>query len=214
MNECLKEISIYGKPMQMKGIFKPWVHCTYTHTQSAVTETHFRCCLSLFLFLCRLLILHYLCRRGTPVPHIRVYIVFVHSAHSFSAPPTHTKHYPQHIQSCYIACHMRPKSIWGFIYVCACVWCLVCTYAFPKCIVYFALTLDWKLEIDKIVDLEFWVQFLCVHFISHSIFYCWFSCYFVTHRPRHPTDRISMLCVLIVWGVHLSRTQQITSEFM
>lgn len=140
--------------------------------------------------------------RGTPVPHIRVYVVFVYSAHSFWAPPTHTQN-SIHNTFNHVALHVTcaPKSIWGFIYVCA-VRCLVCAYDFPKCIVYFALTLDWRLEIDKIVDsVYFEMQFL---YFLVFFFYCWFSCCFVTHRnshrPRHPTDRISMLGVLIVLG--------------
>lgn len=130
MNECLKEISIYGKPMQMNGISNR--ECTahmHAHTQSAVTETHFRCCVSLSfpsssLVAC-ITFAYGLSARYTRATHTCLYRIRAFRTFVLSTTDAH-KQYPQHIQSCYIACHMRPKSIWGFIYVSACVWCLMC----------------------------------------------------------------------------------------
>lgn len=136
----------------------------HAHTQSAVTETHFRCFVSLSFpsssSVACITFAYGLSARYTRATHTCLYRIRAFRTFVLSTTDAH-KQYPQHIQSCYIACHMRPKSIWGFIYVCG-VWC---AYAFPKCIVYFALTLDWKLEIDKIVDLVFWIQFLCLYFL-------------------------------------------------
>lgn len=105
-----------------------------------VTETHFR------WFGCCVPFAH---RWNTP-PALALALCFMFSIATHTHPPTGLHRI-----------HSRRTVDWKID-----LWFYLCTHFFPS-IVYFALTLDWKLEIDKCPC--YWCIFVC-------ILYCHSSC--------------------------------------